>query len=388
MFSTVEKGKETSIGTGKKNLLFIPHTPPAAALVTRGEALARGLADHFNVHLLSWRHDATGRSSAPARALSSLAGMVTKRKVSREGNVALIETPFLYIRRPGTEPLRRINTAIVNGIIVKHGIHIVVNQLALVNSRDLRRPHIIDIVDLPSPREMARWSRQAVRAVGITTITGGLRGELAGYGMEAEVIGNGADFDRFRSAHGEKIRTEFGLKERFVIGYIGNHAEWSGLQFLLDVFKKLKVEMADAVLLVVGPGSEVPGARTRTEAESIQDVVFTGPVDASHVAEYFKAIDVGVLPFTMDPHAALSFPIKVIEYSAARKVVVASPLNVLKEIGLPNVNLVDREVDRWVDALIGARARRWDDKWDAQVEQYDWRNLSARLAAYITSRIP
>jgi hypothetical protein len=52
------------------------------------------------------------------------------------------------------------------------------------------------------------------------------------------------------------------------------------------------------------------------------------------------------------------------------------------------VHLVDREVDRWVDALIGARATRWNDEWNKQVEEYDWRNLSARLADYIHSRIP
>lgn len=372
----------------KRNLLLIPHTPPAETLVTRGEALAYGLAAQFEVHLLSWRCDALGRGSAPGRFVSRLTGMAAAGKVGKKSGITVIETPFIYIRRPGTEVLRRINTSIVNGIVEKHDIDIVVNQLALVNSRDLRRPHIIDIVDLPSPREMARWSRQAGRAAGITTITGGLREELAGHGMEAEVIGNGADFGRFRHASGEKIRAELGLDGRFVIGYIGNHAEWSGLQFLLDVFTKLKGDMPEAVLLVVGPGSEVPGAKARAEREKMEGVVFTGPVGASRVADYFKAIDLAVLPFELDPHAALSFPIKIVEYSAARKIVVASPLNVLKEIALPNVRLVDRSVAPWVDAIKKARTMVWRDEWDSRAEEFDWRNLSARLAVYINSRIP
>jgi glycosyltransferase involved in cell wall biosynthesis len=202
------------------------------------------------------------------------------------------------------------------------------------------------------------------------------------------VIGNGADFAKFRRAGGQRIRDLLGLEGKFVIGYIGNHAEWSGLQFLLDVFARIKADVDEAVLLVVGPGSEVRRAKTRVEGEGMQGVYFTGPVVASSVAEYFKAIDVGVLPFELDPHAALSFPIKVIEYSAARKPVVASPLGVLKEIGLPNVNIVDRQVGPWVKAIREARDSVWCDQWDREAERYDWLSLSSRLAALIAERIP
>jgi glycosyltransferase involved in cell wall biosynthesis len=372
----------------KKNLLVIPHTSLLPNLVTRGEALARGLASEFDVFLLSWRSGAIHEPSVSARVASRLGGLFTSERVFRRANITVIEVPFIYVRRSGLGLVRAVNTWIVNRAVRKHGIDLVINQLALVNSKNLNVPHIIDIVDLPSPAEITRWSRQAKGAAGITTITAGITEELAAHGMDAEVIPNGADFERFRLADGGKTRAEFGLGGRFVVGYIGNHAEWSGLLFLLDVFKGVKAVIPGASLLVVGMGSEIPKAKAKVAREDIRDVLFTGPVNVAGVADYFKAIDVGVLPFELDPHAALSFPIKVIEYGAAHKIVVASPLRVLKEIELPNVRIVDRDVGGWTEAIIRTRDAEWDPAWDGHVEAYDWRNISTRLASYVKSRIP
>jgi glycosyltransferase involved in cell wall biosynthesis len=371
----------------KKNLLFIPHTAPTGMLVTRGEALARGMAGDFHVHLLSWHYDSLEQGSPFRRSISRLLGVTKRAEVYPKDDVTVIVTPFLYIRRSGTEAIRWVNTVIANRIIRRFGVGVVINELALVNSRDLARPYLIDIVDLPNPREMKRWSGQAVHALGITTITAGLSEELRKYGMDAEVIGNGADLSRVRRASGDRVRLDYGLEGRFVIGYIGNHAEWSGLLFLLDVFKNVKAVIPEAALFIVGPGSEIPRAKAKTRCEGIEDVTFTGAVEASSVPAYFKAIDLAVLPFELDPHANLSFPIKVIEYAAARKTVVATPIRVLREIALPNVHLVPPDLDWWVDAIIGLRDSQWQAAWDKQIEEFDWRNISQRMTALVQSRI-
>jgi glycosyltransferase involved in cell wall biosynthesis len=388
MVGMVQQGEEIESGMEQKNLLFIPHTPPSDKLVTRGEALARGLSFQFRVFLLSWRGVTPLEQSMPVRLVSRLAGLFTAGKPYTKDRLTVVETPLLYVRRTGMEFLRGINTRMVNRTIRRYDIDVIVNQLALVNSRDLAGPHIIDIVDLPAPREMRRWSRQAERAAGITTITEGLKEVLAANGMGAEVLPNGATLARFKDAASERVRERFGVASRFVIGYVGNHAEWSGLPFLLDVFKLVKAEVPEAFLMIVGMGSQIPEAKAKVARESIGDVLFTGPVDASLVADYFKAIDLGVLPFELDPHAALSFPIKVIEYSAAHKIVVASPLEVLKYVGLPNVRIVERDINLWAEAIIESKDVQWNEGWDTVVEAYDWENLSSRMASFIRSRIP
>ncbi len=370
----------------KSRLLVIPHTAPTPILVTRGEALAKALAQDFDVYLLAWRPESFQQTPIVYRALSKLGSLFTRQRLEQRSDIKLIHTPLLYIRRPGTEVLRSLNTAIVNRIIRKFGIQIVFNELSLVNSRNVCVSHIIDIVDLPPHRELRRWAKQAERAAGITTVTRALSDELARYDMEAEVIGNGADIAHLRGADGTRLRQELGLDGRFVIGYIGNHADWSGLIFLLEVFKELREVIPEATLLIVGPGTDIPKAKAKTSTEGIADVIFTGPVPVANIPEYFKAIDVGVMPYKIDPHTDVCFPIKAIEYGAARKQLVATPLKGLRELNLPYVHLVEPDIKAWTTTIADTRYQAWQDEWDSTVNKYDWKSLGKKLAAYIRYR--
>ncbi len=51
----------------EKNLLFIPHGALTGTLRRRGEALAHGLAENFNVRYLSWRHNSLENASLQRR---------------------------------------------------------------------------------------------------------------------------------------------------------------------------------------------------------------------------------------------------------------------------------------------------------------------------------
>jgi len=371
----------------KKTLLVIPHFPLVGNVLIRGEALAQGLAKDFKVYLLSWHYTPLEGAPYPTRLVSRLLGILRPRRVFPKDRVTVIETPFLFIRNPRLHFLRWINTAIVNRILRDYHIDVVLNELAVVNSKDLARPHFADIVDLPTPGELTRWQHQAAEARGVVTITEGLRQELQRYGLQAEVIGNGANVSKFRAASGEAVRRTYGLGDKFVIGYIGNHEEWSGLTFLLDVFKGVKLVIPEAALLVVGPGTEVTRAKAKRDREAIADVVFTGAVDVATVAEYFRAINLAVLPFELDPHSELSFPIKVIEYSAAEKIVVASPVKVLASLSLPNVNIVPREVGLWVAAVLNLRNTKWQPEWNRQIDAHDWQQVAQNLSVYIRTRL-
>ncbi|MGQ9604502.1 MAG: glycosyltransferase [bacterium] len=371
---------------GKKKLLVIPHTAPTQVLVTRGEALAYGLAQDFDVYLLAWHPEDFNQTSIAKRAFSKLRGVLCRQKLEPKGNITVVHTPLIYVRRAGTEALRSINTAIVNRIIRRLGIGLVFNELAVVNSKDLIAPHFVDIVDLPTERELKRWADQARMALGVTTITHTLREILAEYGMNAEVIGNGADIERLRNADGGVVRRNLNLENRLLLGHIGNHAEWSGLIFLLDVFKSLKKLIPEATLLIVGPGTEVPKAKAKALEERIEDVIFTGPIKSSEVPGYFKAIDLGAIPLDVDPHTSAAFPIKAIEFGAARKLVIATPLKGLQELKLPYVRLISSDVKAWVDAIVKVREEHWQDEWDEIVDQYDWRSLAYKLSSYIKSR--
>ncbi|MFH1613298.1 MAG: hypothetical protein ABIB46_06240 [bacterium] len=64
------------------------------------------------------------------------------------------------------------------------------------------------------------------------------------YNKDAILIPNGVSlfqFSNFSNTELEGIREKYKLKGKFVIGFIGYHGSWSGLDFLIEVFNKLDI---------------------------------------------------------------------------------------------------------------------------------------------------
>jgi hypothetical protein len=98
------------------------------------------------------------------------------------------------------------------------------------------------------------------------------------------------------------------------------------------------------------------------------------------IATYFKALDVGVLAQGITTGTDFAFQIKVVEYSACRKIVVSTPLETWKRLAWPNVLLTEPNAAAWADAFVKARNLEWQSEWDRFVEPYDWSILSGRIA--------
>lgn len=147
------------------------------------------------------------------------------------------------------------------------------------------------------------------------------------------LIPNGVDIERFRSADGKKVREELGLKGT-VVGVIGAHHEFSGLIKVVEAAKKLR----NLTFVVVGGGTEVPKAQKLSEKYGL-NFVFTGFVNREKIQNYFKAIDIGLLPFPKTKFTDSACPIKLLEYTAAGKPVVSTDLEEVKRMNFSNVIL-------------------------------------------------
>jgi len=205
------------------------------------------------------------------------------------------------------------------------------------------------------------------------------------YGRLAYYLPNGVDIAEFEGISQEEvgeIRERFGIVGKFVIGYIGYFGGWSGLGFAVEVYKKFKGYVEDAVLFVVGSGEEVDRYRGR----AVDGVIFAGAVDQDEIYKYFCSIDVGILTSPLAGFRDYSFPMKVIEYSAARKMVVSTPISELRRIKLPNVILVEYgTIDGWVAALMKAMETSWSPSWDEVIKEYDWKRICQRLVRLLES---
>jgi glycosyltransferase involved in cell wall biosynthesis len=195
-----------------------------------------------------------------------------------------------------------------------------------------------------------------------------------------------AAFRRVPEADIQAVRDQYELHDRFVIGYIGNHGWWAGMDLLLEAFRRVRERIPHSLLMVVGPGEAL--AAHREAAADNPAIRFTGPVNPKAVAAYFHAADIGVLPFQISPFTDNALPLKILEYGAARKKVLATPLKELKTLAFPHVELLEPDAAAWADRLAAEAMQPspWQGDWDSVIESYDWQVVLRDLDHLLENR--
>jgi glycosyltransferase involved in cell wall biosynthesis len=128
---------------------------------------------------------------------------------------------------------------------------------------------------------------------------------------------------------------------RPIVAYAGHLYAWKGVDILLEALASLP----DVDGLIVGGHEREPDlARTRAVAERVgvaSRVTFTGLVEPPQVRDLLARASVLVLP---NPASAVSSrftsPLKLFEYMAAGRPIVASDLPALREVLSPDENAV------------------------------------------------
>jgi glycosyltransferase involved in cell wall biosynthesis len=171
------------------------------------------------------------------------------------------------------------------------------------------------------------------------------------------VIPNGVNPDRFPPELGPTFAQVPG---GFTIGFVGTLKPWHGLSTLVEAFQRLWADDPTMRLLLVGDGPE----RSRIEQElngtdSRSAVHFTGAVDPTEVPGLLASMDVAVAPYPCLSNFYFS-PLKVYEYMAAGRAVVASRIGQL-------IDLIEHDVTGLLcdpgnpQELAGALRRLRDD---------------------------
>ncbi len=152
------------------------------------------------------------------------------------------------------------------------------------------------------------------------------------------VVPNGVDPAFFRIPETiEEAREKLGMpKKKMVIGFVGRLdtvGEEKGVGLLLSAFGALSRTKGDCILYVIGgPDHLICTYEAQAEGLGIPQgkIVFTGQVPYRTVPLYLKAIDVAVIPPPGPVHARTTSPMKVFEFLAAGKAIVASDLPALR----------------------------------------------------------
>lgn len=140
---------------------------------------------------------------------------------------------------------------------------------------------------------------------------------------------NGIDPNRFSVANNERdineIQVQYNLKNRKIIIYIGAIDKLRKLDVLIRSFSKLTNIRNDIKLIMVGKGNDQHNLEKLTKDLRLEDyVVFTGQVDPNLIPKFIAAADIGICPVPPFDFYKLSSPIKLFEYMAMGKPIVAN----------------------------------------------------------------
>lgn len=111
------------------------------------------------------------------------------------------------------------------------------------------------------------------------------------------VVNNGIDTQRFKYNYEsrERIRNEFGLGNKFVIGHIGRLAAVKNHNFLLDVFYEVNKLEPDSILLLVGDGELRNAVESKVRTLGLEGkVIITGT--RSDIFDILQGMDVFIFP--------------------------------------------------------------------------------------------
>ncbi len=112
-----------------------------------------------------------------------------------------------------------------------------------------------------------------------------------------KIINNGIQLEKyiFNEVIREKIREEFNINNKFVIGNVGRFSSQKNMEFLIEIFAEVKKRETSALLFLIGDGPEKQKLLNRIKEFHIEsDVIFAG--QRKNVYDFLQSFDVFVMP--------------------------------------------------------------------------------------------
>jgi len=151
----------------------------------------------------------------------------------------------------------------------------------------------------------------------------------------ASVILNGVNADRMPVMDPREARREIGLDQDLqVVGFVGHFFPWDGIEYLIEAAPRIIEDTGDVRFLIVGHGlwgEHLPELVQKKGLERY--VLFTGKVAWEKLYLYVNAFDVATAPYSKAINLKSGrSSLKILEYFACKKPVVASRTRVIPEV--------------------------------------------------------
>lgn len=230
----------------------------------------------------------------------------------------------------------------------------------------------------------------------LVVITHGLKQAFERNGFKNVLVASdGVDLEEFSiDISMEEARKKTGLPlDKKIIMYTGHLYDWKGAALLLEAARtyNLKLVTYNPLFVFVG-GTEEDIAEFRKKAEGLNNVLILGHKPHGQIPLYLKSADILVLPNKAGDPVSESYtsPLKLFEYMASGRPIVASDLPAIREIlNKQNAVLVNPDDSRaladgikeLLNDLAGGEEKARQAFQD--VQQYPWTQRAERILKFL-----
>jgi len=290
-------------------------------------------------------------------------------------------------------------------ISMYHSTHIATPS-AFVMSRVLKIPLIIKEHDLvpwfTDPNKLRKMYSKIITFISIpllrrsslVLVLSDERERIAqkAYGINKQklsIFPNGVDVQRFRSYVDSELSKSLGVEDNKVLLYAGMISEDRGLDNLIRTLPIVVANIPKTKLLIIGDGPEKTKIfKLAIDLKVDGFVDFIESVEHASVNRFISLADVTIGPLRSSIAHETSYPLKVLEYMACAKPVVAYSRSVSSDLiisGYNGVLVPDGDVGELASAIvklmnnkrladeIGRNARKYVEK------VHDWNRLINKL---------
>ncbi len=147
-------------------------------------------------------------------------------------------------------------------------------------------------------------------------------------GEHIVVIPNGINRTRFNNtAKSKRIIDQYNLNGKLILGFVGFVREWHRLDRVLNAMANNKAE--NWHLLLVGDGPARTQIEQQAKRQNIEDrITITGIIERDDISNYITVFDIALQPDVV----AYASPLKLFEYMALRKAILAPDRDNIREI--------------------------------------------------------
>jgi glycosyltransferase involved in cell wall biosynthesis len=316
--------------------------------------------------------------------------------VPEDFKITHLPRPF-FCKYPGNVgyTMLAVSYAVLRGKSLVYSRHIELAYLAAIYGRiSIFESHnYLKVNRHPILPHWIRMLRNPARRIAmvVTTHAGARAYEAMGVPQERMLVApNGVDVKRFLlSGSRVALKNSFGLpKSKTIVGFCGHLYKGRGIEELLQCARLL-----DRIyfLIVGGEPDDIHRCSSLAQDLGLSNVRFTGFVPQSSVPSYLLASDILVMPYTRATflHDYVS-PMKMFEYLASGRPVVATDLPIFREVLHDGHNAVLVPPDSGQALASGIQwlldhpesARKLGEQARRDAEQYSWENRVRRIVSW------